>query len=238
VGFKNLLLFLGLKLRNRNLKICVFEEGVGTYFEPWYFYNYWKSVILKFIGVGINFGSCVFTSEIFLYKKENYRPIKKRLNVVAIGQNLTSTFNENFNLVAKLYSIDKLYDSINSKTNKADCVVILGTYFYTNEEYVQSTFNKLIEIVEKLNLISKRHLVIIKDHPSKSNHISIDYLEDAISVDPAMPAEILLWIVFKICTKISIVHCDSSVLQYFKHFSYTEYNYDFFTKQKVALSRE
>lgn len=73
VSLKKFFELLYLKFNVPSIRINVFEEGLGTYRAD--LYSGVKRNILRFLGVGTNYGGCVLTDRLYLFSPEAYRGV-------------------------------------------------------------------------------------------------------------------------------------------------------------------
>jgi len=234
VGFLNFLIFCMIKILNPKIKIFVYEEGVGTYSNERLFYDHFKIWVFRQIGIGTNFGNCKFTSGIYLFNVEKYQNFHptSTVSLHEIKSDLFSIYTKYNDLIDKIYSIKELHVLI-QKHRKKKCTVILGTYYYSENQYYP-TYQSLIKAINDCAVNEEEHLVLIKNHPHKVNMISIDNMNYAVNVSSSIPAEILIWILYNYYDVINVIHSGSSVLLYISNYSFIEYDYDVCTSESLA----
>lgn len=105
VGVQHYIALLRFKLRNPFCLVNVFEEGLGTYNED--AYTGLKKVILKTLGVGGNFGGNIFTTNIYVYKPDEYiaKFQEQRKKAKLIETSIWSLIGINSELFKKTFNI-------------------------------------------------------------------------------------------------------------------------------------
>lgn len=226
VGLINYLFFFRLKLIKLNLKIIIFEEGMGTYFKENYFYNFIKILFYKLFGIGTNFGSSIFTSSIFLYKPLVYLALKQRYprNVIGIKMDIESLYEFNHEYLNKLCNCDKLEHDLKKFSFNNDCIIILGTWI---EPYRKLNFldEKIKKTIQEANLNLTNDCIIIKEHPNENRRNTIPKFDHQIIFNYNTPVEILIYhLLFRFST-IKIIHHESTVEHYVTNTRVLFYNY-------------
>jgi hypothetical protein len=226
VGFFNYIFFSRLKLNKLNLKINLFEEGIGTYFNENYFYNYFKIIFYKIFGIGTNFGSSIYTSTIYLYKPLDYLALKQRYpkSVIGIKMNIESLYKFNHEYLNKLCNCDKLDPYLKKFTFNNDCIIILGTWIepYLNLNFLDDNIKKTIQ---EANLNLTNDCIIIKEHPNVNRRNTIPKFENQFFFNYNTPVEILIYHLLFRFNKIKIIHHESTVAHYVTNSRVTFYNY-------------
>jgi len=171
VGFQNCLWLKFLKIFNKSLKINIFEEGKGTYSND--FYVGIKKKMFKLMRIGVLFGDCPATSQIYLYNPSDYLkkiPYNKH-KIVHINTNITKSIRSNFTDIATIFGTS---DNDFFKSKK-QCRI------YLTDWTVDYKF-----IDDFLNLSGD---LFIKPHP----HITENFSEFNLNViKPGAPFELLI----------------------------------------------
>jgi hypothetical protein len=204
-GFKALIFSLLIQPIN----IYTYEEGYGSYLylrNPKKIKDLAKIKIYKLIGCYNWFGGNFYTKAHYVYK-----PL---IHKILIPENAKPVLKLDSNIIEKSYALPEIYNQLNELkldkfTNKN--VILYLTSWELNE--------KVYEVIETYS----NFITLIKPHP----HISCD--EKKISkfdyiLNTNLPAELVIDKLQTFCTKLIIVHENSSALLYFTHAKFNVIN--------------
>ena len=216
VGFLNYLLLFIIKVFNPRLVINVFEEGMGTYFSENYFYNNFKLYVFSLFGIGTNFGSCIFTTSIFLYDTDRYLINCKRKpnNVIKIFKSIEDICKNNFNFLDEsCVDLSVVIESYKPKLES--CLIILGTWIEPRNS-LDSLDNSILKAIEEANYNSRSDFVIIKEHPNLNRRNNIPNFKSSVIFNSSTPAEFLIFYLLSFFKTIKVIHHESTVSFYVK----------------------
>ncbi len=225
VGFLNYLLLFTIKVFRPRLVINVFEEGMGTYFSENYFYNKFKLYVYSLLGIGTNFGSCIFTTSIFLYDIDRYLINCKRKpnNVFKIEKSIEDICKNNFNFLDE-NCVDLTVVIESYKPKLENCLIILGTWIEPRNS-LDSLDNSILKAIEEANYNSNSDLVIVKEHPNLNRRNNIPDFKSSIIFNSSTPAEFLIFYLLSFFKTIKVIHHESTVSFYVKSPQVKFFNY-------------
>lgn len=181
-----------LKQTDNNIKIFVFEEGVGTYRED--IYRPLKRKVLGVLGFPVNIGGSRYTNGIYVYDKDKYNLYakKKPKEVIQITESLTKLISKNISKLLYIFAGEKFITEVKKNTCR-NCCVYLSNWSFS---------------IDDIDLYSKKKcLKILKLHP----YCKAEYEDSSILIAPkSLPAEILLISILSYFEKITVYHHNSS----------------------------
>ncbi len=225
VGFLNYLFLFTIKLFNPRLVINVFEEGMGTYFSENYFYNNFKLYVFSLFGIGTSFGSCIFTTSIFLYDIDRYLINRKRKPnyLIKIDNSIEGICKNNFNFLDESY-VDLSIAIKSHEPRLENCLIILGTWIEPRNS-LDSLDNSIIKAIKEANYDSHSDFIIIKEHPNINRRNNIPDFKSSIRFNSSMPAEFLIFHLLSFFKTIKVIHHESTVSFYVKSPQVKFFNY-------------
>ena len=199
VGVRRYIQLAFLKLRKPRLIVSVYEEGVGTYRDD--LYRGWKKRLFQVFGVGTYFGGCFFTTQIYVYRSDEY---SRKLGCCGVEiVKLQNTIE--MLIVSRLSDLKRIFDVTPSCLDGAEaeqqdeCLIYLSSWLIDKE------------VVNKLSL--QTGLKIIKPHPHIRTTVNLEGLGFLI-LEGAFPAELLVLWVSERFNKVTLYHHGSSVERY------------------------
>jgi hypothetical protein len=195
IGAKKYLRILRKKIKNKKIKMYVYEEGQGTYRDN--IRVGIKKYIFSLLGIGHVFGGCMFTSKIFLYNSDKYSKKFPTLakKAVQIDKPIISFIGENLTFLNELFRID-LYLNKTRVSNDIAYLILMEK-------------NTSIESVKAIKYF--RGDKFLKRHP----HIKTFSCEDGFnSIDNSIPAELIILNLSNIYTNLIIFHFGTSARRY------------------------
>lgn len=198
VGLRNFLTLLRFKTNNFQAKIAVYEEGLGTYRIDLY-----RGLrrFLGYFGVGIHFGGCFFTDEIFLFNCSEYRKNfpGNKTSILQIEEKIDTFITGNLLILNKIFGYSNNFFPTQSKDKNKSCLIYLTNWTIKNE------------VIEKLNSINC--VKIIKPHPHLKN-FSYKKTNTFIEIAGCIPAELLVANISNYFEEVIIYHHGSSIVRY------------------------
>ncbi|MFN4043808.1 polysialyltransferase family glycosyltransferase [Limnobacter sp.] len=197
LGFQNYLSLARIKINNIKVKINVYEEGMGTYRTDCY--SGFKKKIFLALGIGVYFGTSNLVNSIYVYEPDEYlKKIPNNINKVQlIRKSLANHLSENSTKIKKLFD----FHGINRKqTDLKKCRLYLSNWGMHNEDV--------------LDLSTEKEDLFVKPHPHIKSYTSIS---NSITIDPSIPAELIIMELITIYDHIKIFDHNSSTRRYIKN---------------------
>ncbi len=198
VGLRKFITLARLKIGSSSTKICVYEEGIGTYRSD--LYPFHKRLILRSVGAGAIFGQSSLTECIFVYDCEKYKSISglKAERVCKIEDDLSTFIRSNRAFLSYLF------DAPSQPT-------------WGDEKHYNVYLSDWVihpQIVCRLK--ARPEKLLIKPHPHvKKIETPESYGLDSDAFLPAgVPAELLLEMLLAKCPSINVYHHGSSAAYY------------------------
>jgi hypothetical protein len=160
VGYMRFIQLLKLKKSLPEIKIYIYEEGIGVNRDDYKLG--FKRAIFKILGIGINFGGSRFTEGIFIYSEKNYRTKDKVVpkEVVEIHEKYYSYITRNIELLSKIFELIEVGIALDRFQKNAGEIAI-----FLSDWEVNVNFSK----VEFLRI--KHPNLLIKMHPRSSENL-------------------------------------------------------------------
>lgn len=203
IGTRIFLYLALVKLLSPNVKVYVYEEGVGTYRSDIYQINAWrriKSEIFAKIGIATYFGGSVFCDGVFVFRAACYidkvRP-RSCIQVSQINESLLSYCKREMNSLRYIFAGRA---RLGFGSNKY-CVIYLSDW-----ELRESARKSLLKFGDD-------YYKIVKPHP----HILAyprDWGQADWVADASLPAELLVIDAMAVFEKVVVIHHGSSVASY------------------------
>jgi hypothetical protein len=186
VGFKNFIILTTLKIFNPSLIINVYEEGAGTYSKDLYENEQFRKKLLGLFRLSTFFGGYVFTSNLFLYRPEEF-PNKIQIGedkLIKIVPTLWSFIKSNHSDLEYIFGISK-ENSFN--INHTCCCIYLTSWS------IDDVFIKKFETFEGD--------LFIKLHPHLRGKFKNSSL---ININRSAPIELIIYGLLKKYNRIKI----------------------------------
>lgn len=200
VGVNKFLTLMCLRFSAPDLRIAVYEEGIGTYRDD--LYSGLKRRLLSSCGVGVHFGGSSFVDEVWVTRPAAYvgqfgskKPVK-----------LFSISYEDFSIsgLGELFSGKKFLVSRGS----AECI------FYMTGWTIDYG---LLDDLEQRSGVD----IFVKLHPHiKDNSLK---LSNAKSLPPSLPAEFVISELAKAYDYVTVLHCGTSAEFYCQKYPNVEW---------------
>lgn len=200
VGFQIGLKLLKIKILSRGVDFFVYEEGLGAYRSDMYYGL--KKIILQMMGFAVYFGDNRLTKKIFVFNPGEYiKSVPNKgvqvIEIVAKIPDILTQFIDDFNYI---FEIDQLLPKL-AIGSKSECCEIYLTSWVLDDELVNRPPEKDV-------------FRIIKAHPHIRSYVNFENFD--MSVEPGLPAELLLLNAIKFFKKVIVIHHGSSVERYIK----------------------
>lgn len=200
VGVVNFIDIFWLKLFDFQVKFFVYEEGVGTY-RGELTESLLKVRFLKKIGIGYSFGTCFFTSGIFVFLPSEYKAKnKKSAKVIPIEMTLSDWIGRRLDEVCELFGMDVDFDkNLNNICSGGDFYLYL------------SDWNVDLDLIDRLSDLGN---FFVKLHPHIKNAPNIKQGASAHFISNGVPAELILIKMSLLAKKLTVYHSGTSALKY------------------------
>lgn len=200
LGVKKYFQLLLLKVVKRGVRIAVYEEGLGSYRTD--LYSGLKKAVLKFFGIGVFFGDCFLTDDVYLYSPVEYlekiKPKKnKTIKIKKSISNLILDHQKNFSYIFQISELNSLFECV---ADRSFCVIYLTGWIWE------------AKILEYFNIDGAYK--VLKFHPHIKNLDKEMVEKFDVSVSPSVPAEILITLIANIFQKVDVIHHGSSIERY------------------------
>lgn len=186
-------------LRKRNVRISVFEEGIGTYRKN--IYPPFKKFVFSLFGLPINVGGSKYIEDIYVYDKERYEAEiqKKPPRIYQIETGLFDFLIQRRHQFLEIFSgADFINSVINLSAHSPGlCSIYLSSWEYGN--------------LIRRSIEETRGAKILKLHPF--NKTEVDGADLLVS-PRSLPAELLIAVVSSYFESVNVYHLGSSVEMY------------------------
>ncbi len=203
VGVKIFLSLAWFKIYNRKTRICVYEEGLGTYRDD--IYSPLKAWLFNVFGVGAQFGACGLTDDIYIFDKETY--VKKAPLSCHKARIITAKLEEyvgRSSCLADIFNVSTALHGLLDSSRDGLCLVYLGSWSVSD--------SALFEIRQVTAGVK-----ILKLHPHITSEAGVEFYNSFdYVVDPSLPAELLLLTVAERFDRVIVYHHGSSIVRYFQ----------------------
>lgn len=199
IGLKPVYAFRRLKARSKNTRLCVYEEGIGTYRTD-LIRSRTKRVVYCLFGAARYLGGSTFTDEVYVFDADLYRRKHPGHSgkVVGLSTPLASWVMANKCRLVNIFGPV----AIDDESVAGDAVSLYLTGWEIDFDLIEN--------------MSREGWVYVKPHP----HIrgdALGRLEEikGIKVIPGLvPAELLIVLLMERFDKVKICHCGSSSIHY------------------------
>lgn len=202
VGIRKYLQLLGIKLIRPQTKISVYEEGLGSYRTD--IYAGVKKVLLKYTGVGVYFGGCWLTENIYLYVPDEYikKTAAKKNKTIKILKTIPDLFGEHNKWFASVFGLLEIELALLASPRKNNCIIYLTSWSW---DYKTAS-----------DLCRLDAYKILKFHPHIREQTKeiIDFFD--FSASATVPAEFLVIMASTVFEKVTVYHHGTSVERYLK----------------------
>ncbi len=194
VGLKKYIYLAFLKAARRNVRIHVYEEGIGTYRKD--LYSGTKKILFDALGVATHFGGCIFTDRVYVFDDDRYRAIFSNIiaDVIRVLRGIDDILSEEFEAWAYVMN----YQPVQPE-NAGICSIYMSAW------HIDAGF---IEEFRKLDGDK-----FIKPHPHIRKNIDVDF---ARVISSTAPAELILSDFSNKYNKINVYHHGSSSQNYIR----------------------
>lgn len=192
VGVRWFFDLLYLKLFFRNRKINVYEEGLGTYRTD--IYPNLKKKLFNFLGIGTNYGGCVFTDNIYIYDKCEYLKNfpKLREKVIRITCGVFDIISDEVEFWSRVFGPLPVVVKDNN-----ECRIYLSSW-KLDEKF----------LILFRNMSGDKY---IKPHPHIKENLKLEFAD---VIPGGIPAEFILMDLVKKYKNVKVFHHGSSVERY------------------------
>jgi hypothetical protein len=200
VGLSKNIDLIRIKLSHLKTRICVYEEGLGSYRSDLY-YGF-KRKLLDFVGAGTRFGGNWLTKEIYLYRPAEYisRFPDSRVEVVQIGTSIADLIHRYEREFRKLFDLVTLQSNLKNFGSNEVCDIYLTSWRWDED------------VMRRLQQCESCR--IIKFHPHLKENYSLIANSFDVLAQSNIPAEILIASVAAIFKKVRVMHHGSSATRY------------------------
>lgn len=194
-------IFVGILYLLKRVKVCVLEEGAGSYI-PNSIGGVQKN-IHKLLGIGKNIGCSKFTWALYVYSPYAYKKLNPEsiANVIPFPHDFVSNMRQYTDLFLKISSTD-----INNIEDVKNGNILI---YITNWDIDQSILSKIDEL--KVNYDK----VIIKPHPHITDYTLIPKGYHIIGGN--ILAELFISLLLNNNNNLTVIHSSSTALLYFQN---------------------
>lgn len=200
VGLRKNIDLIRLKLPTLKTRICVYEEGVGSYRSDLYYGL--KKKLLTFVGAGTCFGGNWLTKDIYLYCPSEYTSKFPygRVSVVQIKISITNLIHKYDHEFDSLFDLGMLRTKLTHFASKEVCDIYLTSWSWDDGAMKRLAASDSCRIV-------KFHPHIKTIPPLLANGFDV-------SVPSSIPAELLIAAAAAMFKRVRVMHHGSSVTRY------------------------
>lgn len=198
VGFRMQNHLRQLRKLNKNNKISVFEEGIGTYRQD--IYPPLKKRIFRLLKLPTNIGGSKYIDDVYIYDKKRYisNAHTHPKETIEIYRSLETTIRERHRTLNYIFSSENFIRQLSEKHCR-DCQIYLSNWNFSNQELTRFS--------------SKGGIKVLKLHP----HCETDYFSEDVLIAPkSLPAELLISAASQLFRNVTVYHKGSSVPLYIK----------------------
>lgn len=203
VGLRNAWSLKALKASVPSMRLCVLEEGVGTYRQD--IYPPGRGLAVRALGASSHFGGLSVTDEVWVYSPEAYRSCFPRQahKVRAMDSSLQSWISDNVALLELIFVGGSLDDSLLWGAEGGRCVLYLTSWIWS------------AEACATVGAWGGRS--VLKLHPHiRTDEDQLHRLFDYV-VPASIPAELVVLALARRFDEVVVFHHGTSTEQYIDH---------------------
>ena len=200
VGTRKCFQLFAAKRANKNIDVCVYEEGWGSYRSDLYKNRRVKQFLFQKLGVGHAFGGCFLTDLIYLYDVDRYRKSLPLLayKAIQIKQPLHDYLRDNYSFLSYIFNLNKIKNTLDIDGRDVH-LVLTDTHNREHFSYSLKNFSGV---------------KLWKVHPHMKN--KLPNVRDFFIIDNAIPSEILLIYLALSAKKVFVYNFKTSTEEYIK----------------------
>lgn len=210
VGVRNAWTLRMLKAWSPSTRLCVFEEGIGTYRQD--IYSPARGMAVRALGGSTHFGGLPATNEVWVHRPDAYGSLFPRQadKVRVINSSLQSWIASNMSQLELIFLGGPLDDLLPQGSRRGRCAVYLTAWTWRPDAY---------EVVRAWGGLS-----VLKLHPHiQSDEDELRSLFD-LALPASIPAELVLLALARRFEEVAVFHHGTSTEQYIHHEGVTYFN--------------
>lgn len=201
VGAQIYLSLVRFKIANQKARICVYEEGLGTYRDD--IYSPLKRKLFSVLGIGAGFGACSLTDDVYLFDKDAYSKMAPQSyhKVRTISPRLAD-YVVSSSCLANIFGVRTALQRLSNAESSSSCLIYLSSWLISDSALTE--INSVASVVKVLKL-----------HPHITSEAGAEFSDcfDYV-VEPGLPAEILLLAASEKFKRVIVYHHGSSIVRY------------------------